>query len=110
MDSAETASHPVAAVEATLDSCQRIDPARIGPRPCVDIRDQRTWTLVERRRKPHEPSHPDPLSASAWSDKPHFGITTSYAFNLNRRVRNRTHGRVGGRGRQRPLLPDVRQA
>jgi len=26
---------------------------------------------------------------------------------LNRRIRNRTYGGVGGRGRQRPLLPDA---
>jgi hypothetical protein len=29
------------------------------------------------------------------------------AFKLNRRIRNRTSGGVGGRGRQRPLLPDA---
>ena len=28
------------------------------------------------------------------------------AFNVNRRIRNRTYGGVGGRGRQLPLLPD----
>ena len=34
----------------------------------------------------------------------------SSAFNLNRRIRNRTYGGVGGRGRQRPLLPAVCRA
>jgi hypothetical protein len=105
VDSAETAGHPVAAVEAALEPCPKTDSARIGPRPCVDFRDQRSRTLVECRRKPHEPGHPDPVSAPAWSGKPSFRVAAFYAFNLNRRVRNRTHGGVGGRGRQRPLLP-----
>jgi len=29
---------------------------------------------------------------------------------MNRRIRNRTYGGVGGRGLQSPLLPDVRPA
>jgi hypothetical protein len=105
MDTSETACHSVTTVEAALDPCPRTDPARPEPRPCVDFRDQRPRPLVECRRKPHEPGGPDPLSAPAWSGEPYYGVATFSAFNLNRRVRNRTHGGVGGRGRQRPLLP-----
>jgi hypothetical protein len=99
MDSTETAGHSVAAVEAELDPCPRTDATRLGPCPSLGLRNERPRPLVECRRKPHEPSGSDPLSAPAWSGKPPFGVSAFYAFNLNRRVRNRTHGRVGGRGR-----------
>jgi len=65
------------AVEAELDPRPRTDATRTGPCPSVDIRNQRAWSLVECRRKPHEPSRPDPVSAPAWSGEPHYGVTAS---------------------------------
>jgi hypothetical protein len=102
------ASHPVAAVEVALDPCPRTDPTRTRPRSRVDFRDERAWAVVECRRKPHEPGGPDPLPVPAWSGEHHYGVTMFYAFNLNRRVRNRSRVGVGGRQRHRPLLPDPR--
>jgi hypothetical protein len=41
----------------------------------------------------------------AWSCQPPSRIPAFGAFPLNPRIQNRTYGGVGGRGRQRPLLP-----
>ena len=81
--------------------------ARSGPRSGLDLSDQWPRSLVECRRKPHEPGGPYSLPESAWSRELHPGVTTTGVFKLNRRVRNRTQGGVGGRRGQPRLLPGL---
>ena len=80
-----------------LDHCSRVDFGHQRPRP-----------LVECWRKPHEPRRvPTRFFSQLGLPSLLQESQRLAAFNLNRRIRNRTYGGVGGRGRQRPLLPDT---
>jgi retron-type reverse transcriptase len=108
VDTSEAAGHFVAAVEASLDASEEPDSTRLGPRAGLDLSDEWPRSLVECGRKPHEPGGPHSPPEPAWPREPHPGVTTIGVFNLNRRVRNRMHGGVGGRRGQPRLLPEAR--
>jgi len=106
MVAAEAARPSVATVEAPLPPGQETDAAGTGGRAGVTVSHQRARPLVERRGLAHERSVSDSLLSKPGVD-PFDGSAPSFSERLvNRRVRNRTHGGVGGRRGQPRLLPD----
>ena len=64
--------------------------------------------LVERGGFAHACGRAQSLARGVGTPEPSDSTPGSAAEHLNRRVRNRTHGGVGGRGRRLPLRPDNR--
>ena len=108
MDTAETAVHPLAAVETALHPGKEPDEAWSGRGTGLEIRHEWARPLVECRGLAHERSlsqNASLIELGLVSLLDQLRLTSMYF--MNRRVRNRTHGGVGGRGRQGPLLPDL---
>ena len=109
MDTSEAALHALAAVEAPLHPGQEPDAARIVGTQGLAIGPKWTRPLVELRSLAHERRVSQILLR-----QPEVGLTnrppqTLSVCLVNRRVRNRTHGGVGGR-RGRPRLLPYRRA
>lgn len=62
--------------------------------------------LVERRHLPYEPGRANPIPVKTWSRKPPPGTPKSGWLVLNRRIRTRAYGGVGGKGPKGPFLHD----
>ena len=95
----------MAAVEAKLDASQEPDEAWFIGSTGLDQRDQRSRSLVQCRCQPHESSHHHQVPRRHGTRQSPPKVTTIWV-KLNRRIRNRTYGRVGGRREQSRLLPD----
>ena len=97
MDTPETAVHIVAAVEASLHESKETDAPWIIRGKGLAKRPEQTRPLVELRSLAHERS----LCAILLQETGAYIITKPVspfsAFNVNRRIRNRTYGGVGGR-------------
>lgn len=97
VDQTQAAGPHLAPMQALLHPGQAVDETRIGRGARVALGNQRARRLVERRGKPHEPGVPEVIL------RPHgAGVAGGYppAFPesvMNRRMRNRTYGGVGGR-------------
>ena len=87
----------MAAVETPQDEIQETDATRITGGTGGKISLQWTWPLVERRSLAYEQSLWSILLQKAGIDTTDSPAQPLSVFNVNRRVRNRTHGGVGGR-------------
>jgi len=97
LDQAQTAVHSVAAVETLIYSRSQPDEGRTDRGPRVALGHQRPWPLVERRGQPHERGLPEVLLRSFGAGVAARYDATTPACSMNRRMRNRTSGGVGGR-------------
>ena len=75
----------------------QVDPgrARRGSGQAVSL--QRTRTVVERRSVAHERGAAEALLCRAWTGEPSLTASPLADGFVNRRIRNRTYGGVGGR-------------
>src|SRR5690606_20640414 len=103
----KAARHSVATVETPLAPCASLVPPRPALAEGLDLRNEWPRSLVECRRKPHAPGGHQPRTPTAWTRQPPRTIPGAGTFQLNRRIRNRTYGGVGGRRGQPRLLPDA---
>lgn len=96
---------PLAPVEATTDTCQALDAtwARSGVGMAVGL--QRSRPMVECRRQPHERCLSHRLLRAPRSAVPHWTAPPCQSCLTNRRIRVRTHGGVGGGGREACSYP-----
>jgi hypothetical protein len=67
--------------------------------PCGRLHLERTRPVVERGRRSHEPSRTGPLVEPPGPREPCPRVSTSQVLGMNRRIRNRTYGGVGGGGK-----------
>jgi RNA-directed DNA polymerase len=89
--------HPVASVETTLYARQGPDEGRTDGRTGVSLGLQSTRAVVEQWREPYEPGFPQVVLRSFGAGvAARYDATTPASF-MNRRMRNRTSGGVGGR-------------
>src|SRR6266581_8747522 len=94
-------------MEAAVSACPQLDAAGTDGGAGMALGVQSTWPVVERGREPHACCFPEVLVRL-----PGAGVAARYgaappARFMNRRMRNRTYGGVGGRpGRPGPL-PDI---
>ncbi len=97
MDQAQVSLSALASVEADLHPSQEPDATRIAGQCGMEIRDKRTRPLVEFRSLAHEQCF-----SEIFLQQPGSGIFIRLTQELstrfvNRRIRNRTYGGVGGR-------------
>lgn len=105
MDAKEAARHSLASVEASVDPCESVIPPRSPLAEGLDLCDEWPRSLVECWRQPHEPCGHDSRTPTAWPCQPPRSITAFGTFKLNRRIRIRTCGGVGGQGSNPPSYP-----
>jgi hypothetical protein len=99
MDQAETATHSVEAVEALLYASKETDAAGTIGGDRMAVGHKRPRPLVECRGRAYEQSCSEILlrqTGAGVTDEPVPPASTHF---MNRRVRKRTHGVVGGRRR-----------
>src|SRR6267154_374253 len=97
LDQAQVADSALAAMEACLPTGSESDEGRDKQRASVAIRHQWAWSMVEWRRLAHEPSLSQVLVRPYGAG---FAAGSSAALPvcfMNRRMRNRMSGGVGGR-------------
>jgi RNA-directed DNA polymerase len=99
VDPTEAARAAVAPVEAATNPIQRTPEARPGRGACRDLGLQRLRSLVERRGQPHEPGRPHQRAEPDGTREPPRSAQETQVQLMNRRIRNRTSGGVGGRRR-----------
>src|SRR6266702_8869760 len=104
--SAETAGHPMAAVEAEHDPSEEPDQTGIIGRRGMAVRQNPAWALGHRRDEHHAPGPQEFLLRKPGTVLASEAVPTTTARFMNRRVRNRSHGGVGGRRGRLRLLPD----
>lgn len=68
----------------------------LGDRASLAQCHERSWSLVERWREPHEPCRPCGLLHEPGAALPAARAAATPVRSLNRRMRNRTYGGVGG--------------
>ena len=97
MDSPAPPQNPVGAMEETEDSVSQN--GRTGTRGCACAQGHRhrARRLVERGGLAHACGREQSLACGVGTPEPSGSTPGSAAAHLNRRVRNRTHGGVGGR-------------
>ena len=97
MDSPAPPQNPVGAMEETADSVSQN--GRTGTRggACAQGHRHRARRLVERGGLAHACGREQSLACGVGTPEPSDSTPGSAAAHLNRRVRNRTHGGVGGR-------------
>ena len=97
MDSPAPPQNPVGAMEETADSVSQN--GRTGTRGCACAQGHRhrARRLVERGGLAHACGREQSLACGVGTPEPSDSTPGSAAEHLNRRVRNRTHGGVGGR-------------
>jgi len=104
--SAETAGYFVAAVEAKHNPSEEPDETGMIGQRCMAFRQNRAWPLSHSRDEHHAPGTPKFLLRKPGTGFNAEPVSTTTARFMNRRVRNRTHGGVGGRRGRPRLLPD----
>ena len=97
MDTSETAVHTLAAVEANIHESKETDAMRIIRGEGVEKCPKWTRPLVELRSLAYEPSLRYILLLETGTALHSSTSFTAFNLDVNRRVRNRTHGGVGGR-------------
>lgn len=104
--SAETALHSVAAVEAFLHTSKEPDQTGIIWGCVMAFGKKPARPMVARGDKRHTPRPSELLLRQPWSDIASESVQPTSARILNRRIRNRSYGGVGGRRGRPRLLPD----
>src|SRR5207249_1140604 len=97
MATAQVALCSVAAMEAALRASTQLDEARANGRAGMALGEQSTRSLVERGRESHACCFPEVLVRSFGAGVAACYRTAPPAHFMNRRMRNRTYGGVGGR-------------
>src|ERR1039457_2186558 len=100
----------MAAMEAGLHTGKEPDAGGAGGSASVAIGHQRAWPLGERRRSAHERGLSEVLVRQHGAGFVAGNAAALLACFMNRRMRNRTSGGVGGRQGCPCLLPDPRLA
>ena len=106
MAQAQATYAPLATVEAASYASPKLDEKRTDCSTCSAIRKQRARPVVERERLAHESGVPQILVRSTRLDLASGHPAAPSRCIMNRRMRNRTSGGVGGRRGQPRLLPD----
>ena len=97
MAAAETAAHSLEAVEAPLYASKEPDAAGIIGGDCMAVCHKRPRPLVECRGRAYEQSCSEILLRQTGTGITHEPVPPTSTCFMNRRVRNRTYGGVGGR-------------
>src|SRR6266705_2928368 len=97
MAQAETASHTLEAVEAPLYESKELDAPGIIGSHGMALGHKRPRPLVECRGRAYEQSRSEILLRQPGVGVTHEPAPPPSTHFMNRRVRNRTHGGVGGR-------------
>src|SRR5919109_3044222 len=97
MVEAETASNSLEAVDAPLYASKEPDAARIVGGDCMAVGHKQPRPLVECRGRAYEQSSSEILLRQTGAGVAHGPVPPTSTHFMNRRVRNRTHGGVGGR-------------
>ena len=97
MGQAETAVHSVAAVETALHASKEPDTAGIDRSKGMEERQKWPRPLVERWGLAHARCFRDILLHKTGAVLFTAAVSPLSAFHVNRRIRNRTYGGVGGR-------------
>src|SRR6185312_5781358 len=103
---AQDALHPMAPVEATAYPCPALDATWARRSACMGVRYQRTRPLAECWGQSHERCLPQVLLRPTRAAVAYGVALPSKSRRMNRRIRNRTSGGVGGGGREAYPLPD----
>src|SRR6185437_8982134 len=104
---AQDALHPMAPVEATAYPCPALDATWARRSACMGVRYQRTRPLAECWGQSHERCLPQVLLRPTRAAVAYGVALPSKSRRMNRRIRNRTSGGVGGGGREAYPLPDL---
>ena len=104
--SAETALHSVAAVETSPHPSQKPDQTGTVGRCIMAFGKKPAWPMVARRDKCHASCSSKLLLRQPWPDIATESVQPTSARIMNRRIRNRSYGGVGGRRGRPRLLPD----
>ena len=110
MAQAQATYAPLATVEAASYASPKLDEKRTDCSTCSAIRKQRARPVVERERLAHESGVPQILVRSTRLDLASGHPAAPSRCIMNRRMRNRTSGGVGGPRGQPRLLPDLVEA
>src|SRR5919198_3629152 len=97
MAEAETAPHSLEAVEAPLYAGKEPDAAGVIGKHGMAVGHKRPRPLVECRGRAHAQSCSEILLRQNGAGITHGPVSPTSTHFMNRRVRNRTHGGVGGR-------------
>ena len=97
MDSASSAPDPLASMEKVAYAGQETDAEGTEQRSIAEIRRQRTWTMVELGGLAHERGLSQEVLRQIRTRVAAGSLPKTSMCYMNRRVRNRTHGGVGGR-------------
>ena len=98
MDTQEAARGSIAAVETAMDQSQEDDPARDRKGTSLDLGDERTRPMVERRSVAYERCDYRQVAQPTGTHESSGRISTSCVSCMNRRMPNGTYGGVGGWG------------
>ena len=102
MDTAETAVHPMAAVEEATYQSQKADRTRDRESASAILGQQWSGAVVERRSVAYERCGNYQVAATTGSYEPPCGASTLNEPCMNRRMPNGTYGGVRGWGREAP--------
>ena len=97
MAETETAMHYLEAVEEAPNQSEESDAEGIGEGDGMEIIRKRTRPLVECRSRAYAYSLSEVLLRQTGAGINHGPASPPRTYFMNRRVRNRTHGGVGGR-------------
>src|SRR5262250_3220338 len=100
----------MAAMEAHFHESKEPDATRIGRIARLEVGHKRSRCVVELRGFAYERGIPKILLRRVGTHDTAESTAKASIFNVNRRMRNRTSGGVGGRGPRGPLLPDPPQS
>ena len=101
MDTQEVARGSMAAVETAMDQSQEDDPARDRKGTSLDLGDERTRSMVERRSVAYERCGACQVVLPAGTHESSGRISTSCVSYMNRRMPNGTYGGVTGKAGDR---------
>ena len=102
----ETASHSLEAVEAPQDASKKLMRRGLSEATAWRSATNGRGPLVECRGRAYEQSCSEILLRQTGAGATHRPASPTSTHFMNRRVRNGTHGGVGGRREQSRLLPD----
>src|SRR5512137_2530059 len=97
MGQAETAANTLEAVEASLYPSKEPDAAGDIGSHGMEISHKRSWPLVECRGRAYAQGCCEILLRQTGAGIIHGPASPTSTYFMNRRVRNRSHGGVGGR-------------
>ena len=106
MDSPAPAQDIVGAMEETEDPVSKVSSLGTRGTACAQGHRDRAWCLVECGSLTHAFGREQSFTHGVGSPQPSYSTPGPAAEHLNRRIRTRTYGGVGGRERQLSLRPD----